>query len=73
MIQVQNMQQPAQGVTAELYSQVEDYLALGKTGQWKMKPTIPKKVLPEKSSRKAAVKPLHPAALLRIQMNGPSA
>lgn len=32
MIQVQNMQQPAQGVTAELYSQVEDYLALGKPG-----------------------------------------
>lgn len=68
MIQVQNMQQPAQGVTAELYSQVEDYLALGKPGV--ENETSTQKVLPEKSSRKAAVNPLHPAALLRIQMNG---
>lgn len=69
MIQVQNMQQPAQGVTAELYSQVEDYLALGKPGV-ENENLHPKKVLPEKSSRKAAVNPLHPAALSKIQMNG---
>lgn len=30
MIQAQNVQQPPQGVTAELYSQLEDYLALGR-------------------------------------------
>lgn len=30
MIQAQNIQQPPQGVTGELYSQVEDYLALGR-------------------------------------------
>ena len=64
MIQVQNMQQPAQGVTAELYSQVEDYLALGKPGVENETSTQ------KSSSRKAAVNPLHPAALLRIQMNG---
>ena len=75
MIQAQNVQQPPQGVTAELYSQLEDYLALGRLesdiGKEDSQQKTTRRVIKKKSSRQQEEESSATSSgTLSIQVNG---
>ena len=75
MIQAQNVQQPPQGVTAELYSQLEDYLALGRLdsdiGKEDSQKKTTRRVIKKKSSRQQEEESSATSSgTLSIQVNG---
>ena len=75
MIQAQNEQQPPQGATAELYSQLEDYLALGRLdsdiGKEDSQQKTTRRVIKKKSSRQQEEESSATSSgTLSIQVNG---